>query len=214
MTQFCLKMGSTSQEGERLIDLAKNMKNEGFFLSVVLAMYTGMRKGEIRKIKKSWFKEGFIYIPGHITKNGKNKVLPIHPFLQECIDDYLSKYLDFDLEHDYRHTFYRVREDLGIKDLHFHDLRHTYASRLRNLGASADVLMELLGVQSRKIVNRYSHHDPNVLTKEIHKLDFHSPSSDAPEKQSKPVDSALMSKLVALFKEGILEKDDFLALVS
>lgn len=45
----------------------------------------------------------------------------------------------------------------GIEDLHWHDLRHTWASWLRQSGASMDVIQQLGGWKDSAMVQRYAH---------------------------------------------------------
>jgi len=45
----------------------------------------------------------------------------------------------------------------GITDLRFHDLRHTFASRLVEKGVDIETLKELLGHHSITITQRYIH---------------------------------------------------------
>ena len=44
---------------------------------------------------------------------------------------------------------------VGIKDLHFHDLRRTFGTRLLEKGASLRVIQELLGHSDIKITQGY-----------------------------------------------------------
>jgi integrase len=53
--------------------------------------------------------------------------------------------------------FAKVAEGAGISDLHFHDLRHDFATRIRRGGAGLDVLQRLLGHASPAMTMRYSH---------------------------------------------------------
>ncbi|MFZ2972244.1 MAG: site-specific integrase [Ferribacterium limneticum] len=46
--------------------------------------------------------------------------------------------------------------EAGIKDLRFHDLRHTWASWHRQAGTSCDELKDLGGWKSRQMVDRYA----------------------------------------------------------
>jgi len=46
--------------------------------------------------------------------------------------------------------------EAGIKDLRFHDLRHTWASWHRQAGTSCDELKDLGGWKSRHMVDRYA----------------------------------------------------------
>ncbi len=45
----------------------------------------------------------------------------------------------------------------GIEDCHFHDLRHTFASRLAEANINAFTIAELLGHKSLEMTLRYTH---------------------------------------------------------
>ena len=45
----------------------------------------------------------------------------------------------------------------GVQDLHFHGLRHTFATRLQRLGADYEVRQALLGHKMRGMTANYSH---------------------------------------------------------
>lgn len=53
--------------------------------------------------------------------------------------------------------FAKLVECAGISDLHFHDLRHDFATRVRRAGAGLDVLQALLGHASGAMTQRYAH---------------------------------------------------------
>jgi integrase len=46
---------------------------------------------------------------------------------------------------------------LGLADLHFHDLRHTFATRLGAAGLDPFTIAELTGHSDLKMVKRYTH---------------------------------------------------------
>ena len=62
-----------------------------------------------------------------------------------------------------RKSFYRVMGKVGIKDFRFHDLRHTFASRLAQAGVDLYKISKLLGHKDIKMTQRYSHHCPDSL---------------------------------------------------
>ena len=74
-------------------------------------------------------------------------------------------------------AFVRARERAGLKDVRFHDLRHTFASRLVQAGIPLYDVMHLTGHKSLAMVQRYSHLAPDYQTKAISALDrLHTPS--------------------------------------
>jgi integrase len=62
-----------------------------------------------------------------------------------------------------RHWFDGAVIKAGIKNFHWHDLRHTFASRLRMKGAPLEDIADLLGHKSLMMTRRYAHLGPNKL---------------------------------------------------
>jgi len=58
----------------------------------------------------------------------------------------------------------RALEQAGLDDVRWHDLRHTWASLMRQAGVGLDDLQELGGWESRIMVQRYAHLDVSHLT--------------------------------------------------
>jgi integrase len=54
--------------------------------------------------------------------------------------------------------------------LTFHDLRHTFATRLAERGVDESVRMALLGQSSLKMVRRYSHATPEAQQEAVGRL--------------------------------------------
>jgi integrase len=59
----------------------------------------------------------------------------------------------------------------GIKDFHFHDLRHTFASHLVMSGVDITTVSKLLGHKSLSMTLRYSHLAPSHMVKAVDILD-------------------------------------------
>jgi hypothetical protein len=62
-----------------------------------------------------------------------------------------------------RHWFDDAIVDAKIKNFHWHDLRHTFASRLRMKGTPLEDIADLLGHKSLAMTRRYAHLGPNKL---------------------------------------------------
>ena len=79
-----------------------------------------------------------------------------------------------------RHWFDDAVAQAGIKDFHWHDLRHTFASRLRIAGKNLGDICELMGHGSLTMTMRYAHLGPNKLHEVVKALDSIS-TTVAPE---------------------------------
>jgi integrase len=115
---------------------------------------TGMRKREILSLE--WerhldLKHGFILLD--VTKNGERREIPINQPLRETFEGLIrrinSLYAFTDNNgrrfQDVKKAFHSACRRAGIKDLRFHDLRHTFASHLVMQGVDLTSVKELLG---------------------------------------------------------------------
>ena len=63
----------------------------------------------------------------------------------------------------FKDAFDRAVAKAEINDFRFHDLRHTFGSRLIQMGIDFYRVKELMGHKSIKMTERYAHHDPKSL---------------------------------------------------
>ena len=69
-----------------------------------------------------------------------------------------------------RHWFEKAVQLAGIEDFHWHDLRHTFASRLTMLGVPLRVVQKLMGHGSILMTARYSHLAPGFERAAVERL--------------------------------------------
>ena len=123
---------------------------------ILLAMLTGMRRGELMALESGNIYNGRIVLRPNQTKNGKPRVIPL---TEEALP--LVESLPFDTTGDrVRGAFEKAREKIGRPDIRFHDLRHCYASLLASKGEALTSIRDLLGHSSLTVTSRYAHADP------------------------------------------------------
>jgi integrase len=157
----------TDSEIEALFKACDDLKTYTPHLRPIVetALFSGMRRGELLSLKWEQIRNGFIYLTE--TKGGKARQIPINDRLAEVFrevrrgDHLKSPYVFCDLK---GRRFYAVKRSFasacrraGIEDFRFHDLRHTFASRLVMRGASLKAVQELLGHADMKMTMRYAH---------------------------------------------------------
>lgn len=149
----------TEDEEERLLFYCKDHLKP----IVITALNTGMRKGEILKLKWPQIRNGFIYL--HKTKTNESRQIPLNDTLNNLFKslpvNIKSEYVFCDSEgkpyDDIKKSFNHALKKSCIEDFHFHDLRHTFASRLVMRRASLKAVQELLGHKDIKMTMRYAH---------------------------------------------------------
>jgi integrase len=72
-------------------------------------------------------------------------------------DSWVFGHLDGTPRSSFRSAWEKVRLLAGQKDLHFHDLRHTFASNLLTSGGDLKDVKELLGHRDIRSTDRYAH---------------------------------------------------------
>lgn len=150
---------------------------------VILALNTGMRKGEILNLK--WddidFKMDIIYLL--TTKNGEKREIPMNKNVRMALlslDRHKkSKYIFTNREGrplgDIKKGFLTALKKSGIlknSKFRFHDLRHTFASQLVMSGVDLNTVRELLGHKSINMTLRYSHLSPRHKKQAVDALDL------------------------------------------
>jgi len=71
---------------------------------------------------------------------------------------------------DIRKSFSTALKRCGIKDFHFHDLRHTAASHLVMAGVDLNTVREILRHRSLDMTLRYAHLSPDHKMKAVEVL--------------------------------------------
>ncbi len=158
----------TQEQAVKLIEALNEYPDKLMSNLVKLALFTGMRKNELLKLK--WkdvdSKKGFIYIRN--PKSGRDEVIPLNNSAIEVIKaQALSDEDEFllfpgkngEARHDIRHPWKRIKNLAGLPDdFRFHDLRHTFASLLASSG-KVDIytLQKLLTHKSPQMTQRYAH---------------------------------------------------------
>lgn len=76
-----------------------------------------------------------------------------------------------------RRAFRLALKKARIEEFHFHDLRHTFATRLVQAGVELYKVQRLLGHKSPMMTQRYAHHYPESLRDGVEVLDRLKPVS-------------------------------------
>jgi integrase len=138
---------------------------------LIMALNTGMRKGEILSLK--WeavdLKNRFILLNQMQTKNSERREIPINNALAETLRA-LPRRLDipwvfFDpltgnRYKDVKRSFFSACKRAGVLEFRFHDARHDFASRLVMAGVDLKTVQELLGHKTLAMTLRYAHLSP------------------------------------------------------
>ncbi len=153
---------------------------------LITALETGMRRGEIMKLKWSDvdMKAGMIFVAE--TKTGRPRHIPMSSRLRATLgrlprrlgSDYVFTGVkrfpkvgkDGEPFHDVRTAFENACRRAGIEGFRFHDLRHTAASHMVMAGVPFKTVGEILGHTTSAMTERYSHLTPEHKRKAVEML--------------------------------------------
>lgn len=156
---------------------------------VKTAVMTGMRHGELLDFEKSWIKWNLheIHLPAEFTKADKERIIPMSVELEETLRHRCAStecahvfcYLDRETQTHvpfttFKNFFYAARRRAGLKDLRFHDLRHTFGSWWAQADGNLLALKDVMGHSTVKVTERYSHVNTNTLHRVRRQVDEHT----------------------------------------
>jgi integrase len=146
---------------------------------IVFAISTGMRKGEMQRLR--WedinFKNDVITLLK--TKNGEVRRVPMSTNVKDMLlsmKEHSTSDVVFSLEetgesYNFRKSFETALKKSNITGFRFHDLRHTFASHLAMAGVDLNTVRELLGHKSLDMTLRYSHLSQDHKKRAVELLD-------------------------------------------
>ena len=152
----------SEEEAERLISACSKEIRP----IIITALNTGMRKSEILHL--TWdrvdLKNRIILLDK--TKNGERREIPINQTLYDALSG-ITRHIKCDYVfynpetlkpfYDIKKSFSGALKKAHIIDFHFHDLRHTFASRLVMAGVDLATIQKLLGHKTINMTLRYAH---------------------------------------------------------
>ena len=163
---------------------------ERFVPIVMTAIHTGLRQGELLRL--TWqdvdWTVGVLTI--HETKGGERRRVPMNSVMQTLFtglkDAGKPAPTDRVFPHDHRYLrriFAKAVERAGLAQFRFHDLRHTFASRLAMNGGNDRTLMALGGWKSPRMLDRHADLSPAHLWQVIEGLARNSHATTSSKEQ-------------------------------
>lgn len=136
---------------------------------ILLSMNTGMRRGEVFKLKwsKVDFETKIVTVAGGTAKSGKIRHIPLNSEAFDILTKWKNQssnaamYVFTNKEgvpfDNVKKGWAKILENADIIDFRWHDLRHHFASKLVMAGVSLNTVRELLGHSSYAMTLRYAH---------------------------------------------------------
>jgi integrase len=166
-----------------LVAAAQASRNADLGDVVVLAIETGMRRGEILGLE--WasidMTRGVISLASRRTKSKRRREVRMRQVVYDVLaarrkanpeGEYVFAHRDWD---HYRTAFETVAAKITTspdgEPLTFHGLRHHFASTFMKRGGRLEALSKILGHATLAMTQRYAHLSPDYLKNEMEKTD-------------------------------------------
>jgi len=131
-----------------------NTADEKYRDLLVVAFNTGMRRGEIfsLRVENIDFEKGLITLMPQQTKVKRVRIIPVPDTALEVLKKYSEgkrknqRVFDFlKNENVITYKFQKLKKKTGIKNIRFHDIRHTFALYLIKEGFDISEVQQILG---------------------------------------------------------------------
>jgi len=153
---------------------------------VAVALHTGLRRAEQFHLRWAHvdFGTGILTVPR--SKHGEARRVPMNDAVREVLRGLPSRMkgpwvfpsatgeTPIDPKNFVRRVFLPALESAGVGDFHWHDLRHTFASRLVMAGVDLRTVQELMGHKTIAMTLRYAHLSPAHQLEAVQRLNRHA----------------------------------------
>ncbi|KAB7738377.1 tyrosine-type recombinase/integrase [Parvibaculum sedimenti] len=156
-------------EFDGLIKAARRARNPHMEPLIRLAIETGMRQGELLKLR--WIdvdlKARTAFLP--MTKNGCRRTVPLSTEALEVIKRLprTDERLFPTTTEAVKRAWMRIRRKIDARDLRFHDLRHEAASRFFEKGLNVPEVALITGHRDGRMLFRYTHLKAEDVAKKL-----------------------------------------------
>jgi integrase len=164
----------TMEEQSRLLAVcSRDLKH-----LVILLLNTGCRVGEILSSKWAWINldTRIMHLPDYATKTEEERDVRLNHVSLAILRErslltkgslFVFPSLSRDSEIGHRTwmygAWYTALKRAGISDLNFHDLRHTFGTRLKELKTDSSAVQAAIGHKDYRSTTRYIHVEDSVM---------------------------------------------------
>jgi integrase len=144
--------------------------------------HCGWRSGEAKALQWSWIDGNMIRLPAEVSKNKKERSLPIIGALMDVLDR-RSKLRRVECQYvfhrngrpirSFRKVFKAAAKEIGFTGLLPHDMRRSAVRNFRKAGLSEGDGMMLSGHLTRSVYDRYNIRDDQDLTDSMNRVQEH-----------------------------------------
>ena len=166
---------------EKDVELLNELKTQHAKDMVQVALNTGMRAREIFDLPKDNVDINKRMIHVTHTKNWEIRDIPMNELLTKVLKAAIDR---SPKDNPYvfpspktgkpftsiKTTFTKAVKRIGLEGFRFHDLRHTWCSRMCESGTAEVAIQKLGGWKTRSMINRYAHPSMDYMREAVEKL--------------------------------------------
>lgn len=163
----------SDEEYQAIQKAAETTRNPYIMPMIRFAIATGMRRGEMLRIRWTDIDLAAKTLHIEVTKNGHARTIPLSSHALAVLDGLRSRkdkkeQRVFPMSNNaFKLAWQRLRDRTGIEDLHFHDLRHEAISRFVERGLSVPEVALISGHRDYRMLFRYTHLKPESLVNKL-----------------------------------------------
>ncbi|MFZ4405321.1 MAG: tyrosine-type recombinase/integrase, partial [Pseudobdellovibrionaceae bacterium] len=185
---------------QEILQLLRGNSTEECYPLILVALNTGLRIGELTGL--CWdrvnFQTNMIEVSRSLTRSGLAnttktnliRYIPMNNEVRDCLEDLLKKqkgpqfvFTDpkgnhYNPDHFSQRKFQQALDRVGVRRVHFHILRHTYASHFMMNGGNIYDLQKILGHTKVDMTMKYAHLSPQHLNRAVETVRFSAEGGD------------------------------------